>query len=72
MQGAQGAFVYRVSPQGVIEVVNVQTGLTTPEGGWIIDEGLNPGDMVVVSGVMKVRPGMKVNPLLVNQPKTAE
>ena len=51
MQGAQGAFVYRVSPQGVIEVVNVQTGLTTPEGGWIIDEGLNPGDMVVVSGV---------------------
>ena len=29
---------------------------------WIIDEGLKPGERVVVEGVQKVRPGMQVNP----------
>lgn len=72
MQGADGAFVYRVNPQGVVESVNVQTGLTTAEGGWIIDEGLNVGDKVVVSGVMKIRPGMKVNPVVQNNVSAAE
>ena len=60
IQGSDSAYVYRVNPQGVVESVNVQTGLTTKEGGWIIDSGLNPGDVVVTSGVMKIRPGMTV------------
>ena len=29
---------------------------------WIIKEGLNPGDRVIVEGLQKVRPGMKVEP----------
>ena len=29
---------------------------------WVIDEGLKPGERVVVEGVQKVRPGSKVNP----------
>ena len=29
---------------------------------WIIADGLNPGERVVVEGVQKVRPGMRVNP----------
>ena len=29
---------------------------------WIIDEGLNPGDRVVVEGLQKVRDGMTVSP----------
>jgi membrane fusion protein (multidrug efflux system) len=29
---------------------------------WVIADGLNPGDRVVVEGVQKVRPGIKVNP----------
>jgi membrane fusion protein, multidrug efflux system len=29
---------------------------------WIIDDGLNPGELVVAEGVQKVRPGMHVNP----------
>ena len=61
MQEADSASVYRVNAQGVVESVNVQTGLTTKDGGWIIDNGLNPGDVVITSGVMKIRPGMKVN-----------
>lgn len=66
-QGANGAYVYRVNDQNVIEAVNVQTGLSTPGGGWIIDSGLKAGDKIVVSGVMKVRPGMTVTPVVVTQ-----
>jgi membrane fusion protein (multidrug efflux system) len=29
---------------------------------WVIDEGLHPGERVVVEGVQKVRPGMAVHP----------
>ena len=29
---------------------------------WIISEGLKPGDRVVAEGLMKVRPGMIVDP----------
>jgi multidrug efflux pump subunit AcrA (membrane-fusion protein) len=29
---------------------------------WVIDEGLRPGERVVVEGVQKVRPGVVVNP----------
>lgn len=68
MQGANGTYVYRVNNKNVVEIANVQTGLSTKDGGWIIDEGLNPGDKVIVSGVMKIRPGMSVSPSVVNEP----
>ena len=66
MQGAEGAFVYKVNAQNIIESVSVRPGLTTKDGQWIIDEGLNQGDLVVISGVMKLRSGMKVDPQIVN------
>ena len=62
MQGANGAYVYRVNANNVVESVNVQTGLSTKDGGWIIDNGLQAGDKIIVSGLMKIRPGMTVNP----------
>lgn len=65
MQASDGAFVYRVNEKGIVESVSVQTGLTTKDGGWIIDSGLKPGDVVIVSGVMKIRPGMTVKPQLI-------
>lgn len=57
MQGPNGSVVYRINSQGIVEAVSVQVGLTTPDGSWIIDKGLNPGDTVIVNGIMKVRPG---------------
>jgi membrane fusion protein (multidrug efflux system) len=35
---------------------------------WIIDEGLKPGERVVVEGVQKVRDSMPVKPTLVAAP----
>ena len=29
---------------------------------WIVDEGLKPGETVVVEGIQRVRPGVIVNP----------
>lgn len=66
MQGANGSYVYRVNDNNMIESVNVQTGMIDSDGGWIIDNGLKAGDRVVVSGVMKMRAGMTVDPQLAN------
>lgn len=60
MQGAAGSYVYRIGGNGTVEMVNIQTGLMTKDGGWIIDNGLNPGDEVIISGTLKLRPGMPV------------
>ena len=65
MQGPNGTFVYRVNANNVIESVSVQAGLMTKDGGWIIDEGLKPGDKIITGGIMKLRPGMTDNPEVV-------
>ena len=65
MLSSDGSFVNRVKYHVVVESVSVQTGLMTKDGGWIIDSGLKPGDVVIVSGVMKIRPGMTVKPQLI-------
>lgn len=71
MQGANGAYVYRVNKQNVVEMVSVNTGLTTKDGGWIIDTGLNANDKIVISGLLKVRPGIAVTPIIVNASQPA-
>ena len=59
MQGPQGTFVYRLTEDDKAEVAPVKTGPTV-EAGWIVEEGLKPGDRVVVEGVIHVRPGHPV------------
>ena len=62
MQDANGSYVYCVDTKNSIKIVPIKTGLNTSDGGWIIDEGLKTGDKVVVSDIMKLRQGMRVNP----------
>jgi membrane fusion protein (multidrug efflux system) len=59
MTSAQGSFVWVVG-QG--EVVELRTVRLAGESGdrALIGEGLQPGERVVVEGVLKVRPGDKV------------
>ena len=70
MQSGAGSYVYRINAEGKVESVNVQTGVVAPDGSWIIDEGLNPGDIVVTTGLMKIRPGMSVKAQL--EPQAAD
>ena len=54
-------FVYVVSAGDTVVARDVKTG---PWSGtlWIVDDGLKPGDRVIVDGVQKVAPGRVVKP----------
>jgi membrane fusion protein (multidrug efflux system) len=55
-------FVYVVGKGDTVAARDVQPG---PWSGslWIIDKGLNPGDLVVVDGTQKAAPGRPVRPV---------
>jgi RND family efflux transporter MFP subunit len=58
----QGSYqVAVIDSDNKIEIRPVTVGVQT-ENRWVISEGLKPGDLVVVEGTQKVRPGMHVNP----------
>lgn len=61
-QSPQGAFVYVVAAENKAEMRVVEPGAWVGEN-WIIENGLNAGDRVIVDGLMKVRPGIVVVPV---------
>ncbi len=61
MQGANGSFVYVVGADGKVTTRPVVTGYTTKAGEWIIDEGLEENETVVLDNLVKIKPGMPVN-----------
>ena len=71
MQGANGSYVYRVNAQNEVETAAVTTGFSTKGDGWIIDTGLNPGDKVVVNGLLQIKEGMAVRPAVTNAAEAA-
>ncbi|MBA2076960.1 efflux RND transporter periplasmic adaptor subunit [Rhodanobacter sp. PCA2] len=54
-------FVYVVDAKHKVEYRKVSTGALF-HGLRVIDSGLSPGDVVVVNGLQRVRPGAEVNP----------
>ena len=52
----KGAYVYVLGTDGKIAQKTIDT-YTTQGADWIVYGGLNDGDQIVTSGVMKVRPG---------------
>ncbi len=59
LQGPQSQFVYVVGKDDVVEVRPV-TVARELENEWLISQGLNEGDRVITEGVIKARPGGKV------------
>jgi membrane fusion protein (multidrug efflux system) len=56
----QGTYqVAVVGPDQKVDIRPVKVGQQV-EGFWVIDEGLRPGERVIVEGLQKVRPGMVV------------
>jgi membrane fusion protein (multidrug efflux system) len=58
-QGLQS--VYLVSVDNKVLLRSIVPGERVGER-WVVNQGLKPGDRVIVEGTMKVRPGMTVNP----------
>lgn len=63
MQSSNGSYVYRLNDKNEVEIANVKTGPATQNGCWVINDGLQPQDKVVINNLLKVRPGMVVNPV---------
>ncbi|MGH9664569.1 MAG: efflux RND transporter periplasmic adaptor subunit, partial [Bryobacteraceae bacterium] len=59
LQGAQS--VLTVGPGNKADARNLVLGERTGTD-WIVDQGLKPGDRVIVDGLMTLRPGAPVNP----------
>ena len=59
--------VYNVAVVGGNDTVEVRMVTPGPRIGtlWLVDSGLKAGDRVVIEGVQKVRPGLKVKPEMV-------
>jgi len=55
-------FVYVVDEQNMVDRRPVQLG-SSEEGLRVIREGLSPADRVVVKGLQRIRPGIKVDPV---------
>ena len=68
----QGLYrVYVVNAQSEIEVREVELGEKTGNDT-VIDSGLNAGETVVVEGIQKVRPGIKVKPIPAGQAQASQ
>lgn len=61
LEDMQGRYVYVVADDNTVSRKNVKLG---PREGvdWIVEEGLQEGDRVVVNGIQKIRDGVEVNP----------
>ena len=53
--------VYVVTPDSTVKNVQIVAGERIGDL-WVVQEGLNPGDMLVIDALQKVNSGMKVNP----------
>ena len=60
LQDQQGTYAFIVDAENKAQRRNLRLGRSTPQTA-VIEEGLNPGDKVIVEGVQRVRPGQEVN-----------
>jgi len=66
----QGDYVYVVGPDKKVEQRRIQLGQSTPTTA-VIGAGLKEGELVVVDGVQRARPGIEVNPGPASPPPNA-
>jgi multidrug efflux system membrane fusion protein len=58
-RGAPGTYVYIVNPDGTVSVRPIKVG-PTDGGVAAVDQGLSPGDRVVIDGIDRLRDGARV------------
>lgn len=65
-----GRFLLIVGAGDVVEKRKVVAGGRADDGLRLIETGLKPGELVVVDGLQRARPGLKVKPTRANEPAT--
>jgi membrane fusion protein, multidrug efflux system len=66
-QDKRGFFVLAVNRADKVEVRRIVTGRQVGND-WVVESGLAAGERVIVQGVQKVRPEMRVNPVAADAP----
>jgi hypothetical protein len=66
-QSSQGAYVWVIDPDNRVHSRTVVPGYWNGPN-WVINEGLKPGERVVVSNVLRMSPNQLVKPALVKAP----
>ncbi len=61
-QGPQGPFIYVVGQGDKVEPRNVQAANWQGDQ-WLIEDGLKPGERVILDGLQKLMPGAQVKPV---------
>ena len=56
-------FVYKIIENNMIKKIEIETGIRK-QGNIEVLSGLNQGDKIIAEGLTKVRPGMKIKPIL--------
>lgn len=67
-QSSQGAYIWVVDQENRVHSRTVTPGYWNGPN-WVINEGLNPGERVVVSNVLRMSPNQLVKPVLVKAPE---
>ncbi len=71
----RGASVFVIDAKGLVAPRPVKLGALV-DGNWIVESGLKPGDVVIVSNLQKLRPGVPVKavkgPAAARQPAPAK
>lgn len=57
-----GSYVFVVGSDKVVEQRYVETGPRHQDGLMVIEQGLKPGEQVVIQGMLMIRPGIEVEP----------
>jgi RND family efflux transporter MFP subunit len=58
----RGTFLYTVDPNNCVEYTPVTVAATVGDSLSVISEGIRPGTLYVTRALLKVRPGMIINP----------
>ncbi|WP_034640636.1 efflux RND transporter periplasmic adaptor subunit [Chitinilyticum aquatile] len=69
-QSQADKLVMVVSAGGDVEPRTVKLGPSV-KGGVLVEEGVKPGEQIIVEGLMKARPGAKVQPMTASQMQAA-
>ena len=56
-------FIYKIIENNMIKKTEIETGIRNV-GNIEVLKGLSEGDKVIAEGLTKVRPGMKVKPII--------
>ncbi len=65
MQDKEGSYVFVVDKDNIARIRRISLGVTSGIN-WVVEKGLEPGELVVINGIQKVEPDKVVTPSLIN------